>query len=254
MGELDGRAALITGATTGIGRAIALDLAARGASVTIVDRDARAMSTARAILQNGGRARYCNADVTDPDSLQEAFRQHEEAFGALHLAVNNAGILDELVSLEEHSLEQFKKTMAVNLRGVFLALQAEIRAMKRAGGGAIINIASINGVRASSLSPIYSATKFGVLGLTRSAALEFAADKIRVNAVCPGAVDTPMLEKSSGGREAMHQLGRIVPLGRIAQPEDIARVVAWLASDESNYLTGQAVLADGGLSAIGGLA
>jgi NAD(P)-dependent dehydrogenase (short-subunit alcohol dehydrogenase family) len=253
VGELDGKCALVTGATTGIGRAVAIELAARGASVTILDKDARALSTARAIIQDGGRAKFCNADVTDRDSLREALQKHEDTFGTLHIAVNNAGILDALVELDVHPLAEFRRTMAVNLRGVFLSLQAEITAMKKCGGGAIVNLASIDGVRAASHAPIYSATKFGVIGLTRSAALDFAGDHIRVNAVCPGAVDTPMLEKSSGGRDGARALEKYIPLGRIAQPEEIARVVAWLVSDEANYVTGHAVLADGGLSATGSI-
>lgn len=243
---------LVTGAASGIGRAIAERFLSGGARVAIVDREMKAGRALAAEL--GENARFIRADVTSGKAIERAVKECVETFGGLDAAVNNAGVLDALVTVDQHPYESFERTVAVNLRGVWASIRAELAAM-RAGKkrGAIVNLSSINGVRAASGSPVYSATKFGVIGLTKSIALEVAKEGIRVNAVCPGPVGTAMLEKSFGGAAGIAQLASILPLGRVAEPKEIAEAVYWLASDEASYVTGQTLIADGGVLARGAI-
>ena len=249
-GRLSGRAALVTGAASGIGRAAALELARQGARVTCVDLDLdRAEQTAKQIASEGGDASAVRADVTRPEENERMVRTAEERHGALRIAYLNAGVAAAAHVLEL-TVEEWDRVCAVNLRGVFLGIQAAGRAMRAAGGGAIVVTASTAGLLGAYESAAYCATKHGVLGLVKSAAADLAMHGIRVNAVCPGMVDTPLLGPLHGDRERLVAVfGRYAPQNRVGQPEEIARVVAFLASDDASYVTGAGWPVDGGQSA-----
>ena len=244
---LAGRVALVTGGASGIGRATALRMAEEGARVLVADREGEgAARTAAAITQAGGEARGHAADVTDEGQVAAMVQAALDAFGALHCAFNNAGVAPvEAQPLAEISAEEWARVLQVNLTGVFLCLKHEIAAMR--GGGSIVNTASIAGRIALPKAGAYVAAKHGVIGLTRVAALDHARDGVRVNAVCPGYVETPLASRSiERRREAI--LDR-VPLRRIGTVQEIAEVVVWLCSDRSGFVTGEAIAADGGHTA-----
>jgi NAD(P)-dependent dehydrogenase (short-subunit alcohol dehydrogenase family) len=247
---LQGRVALVTGAASGIGRATAELFAAMGARVLASDVDAGAGAAVAAALREGGaEARFVAADVTDGGAVRAAVADAVEAFGRLDCAANCAGIGGGHASTHEYPEDEWDRIVAVNLRGTWLAMRAEIEAMLAGGGGgAIVNVSSTLGLRGSPFGSPYSASKHGVLGLTRTAALEYAAQGIRVNAVCPGAIDTPMMdatfERFPGFREA---LTGFVPMGRMGSPEEVAGAIAWLSSDAASFVTGEALTVEGGL-------
>lgn len=246
--ELAGRAALVTGAGSGLGLEVALELAARGARVLAADIDRhRAEDTARTIVARGGAAEPCEVDVADYDSVL-AMVEAAERLGPLQIAVNNAGVGGEGVPVADYSLEGWSRLMRVNLDGVFHSLKAEIPAMRDAGGGSIVNMASVLGTVGRPNAAAYVAAKHAVVGLTKSAALEYAADGIRVNAVAPGFVLTALNESrlSSEDRAALRQQH---PLGRLGQAQEVATVVAFLAGEDSSFITGSCQLVDGGYSA-----
>ncbi|UPY39358.1 glucose 1-dehydrogenase [Sediminicoccus sp. KRV36] len=244
---LAGKVALVTGGGSGIGRATALRMAEEGARLLVADRDGEAAArTAAAIHQAGGQARGWAADVTDEAAVAAMVQAALDSFGTLDCAFNNAGVAPaEAQPLAEISAEEWGRVLAVNLTGVFLCMKHEIPAMR--GGGAIVNTASIAGRIALPKAGAYVAAKHGVIGLTRAAALDHARDGVRVNAVCPGYVETPLASRSiERRREAI--LAR-VPLRRIGTVEEIAEVVVWLCSDHSGFVTGEAIAADGGHTA-----
>jgi NAD(P)-dependent dehydrogenase (short-subunit alcohol dehydrogenase family) len=246
---LEGRVALVTGAASGIGRATAELLAAMGARVLASDVDADAGAAVVAALREGGaEARFVAADVTDGGAVRAAVADAVEAFGRLDCAANCAGVGGGHASTHEYPEDEWDRIVAVNLRGTWLAMRAEIEAMLAAGGGAIVNVSSTLGLRGSPFGSPYSASKHGVLGLTRTAALEYAAHGIRVNAVCPGAIDTPMMdatfERFPGFKEA---LTGFVPMGRMGGPDEVAGAIAWLSSDAASFVTGEALTVEGGL-------
>ena len=242
MNRFEGKVALVTGGSRGMGAATVRRLHEEGASVVaadILDDDGKALADSL------DRARYIHLDVTSEDQWQDAVAQTEREFGKLDVLVNNAGIL-KFNALVDTPLEEFRQVLDVNLVGVFLGMKTAIPAMKRAGGGAIVNISSTEGMAATLFCGAYTASKFGVRGITKAAAIEYGGDGIRANSVHPGGMDTPMT------RAVMDEQGRKyvaskVPLKRMGTPEDVANVVAFLASDDASYCNGAEVLLDGGV-------
>jgi NAD(P)-dependent dehydrogenase (short-subunit alcohol dehydrogenase family) len=243
---LRGRVALVTGAASGIGRATAELFARNGARV--VASDVNAEAGAAVVAELGGEARFAAADVTDGDALRAVVGEAVEGFGRLDVAANCAGVGGGHASTHEYPEAEFDRIVEVNLRGTWLAMRAEIEAMLKGGGGAIVNVSSTLGLRGSPFAAPYSASKHAVLGLTRTAALEYAAQGIRVNAVCPGAIDTPMMdatfERFPGFRET---LTSYVPMERMGGPEEVAGAIAWLSCDAASFVTGEALTVEGGL-------
>jgi NAD(P)-dependent dehydrogenase (short-subunit alcohol dehydrogenase family) len=251
-GRLAGRTALVTGAGSGIGREAALLFAAEGASVVVVDRDAAAgQSTAQAVLAAGGRASFVAADVARARDVEEAVAHAERQHGALHVLFNNAGIFPARDgSPVETDEDVWDQVMAVNLKGVFLGCKYGIPALLRAGGGSIVNTASFVAVLGAATSQIaYTASKGGVLAMTREIAVEYARRGIRANALCPGPVDTPLLQQLLADPAARARRMVHVPMGRLANASEVARAALFLASDESSYVNGTTFLVDGGITA-----
>lgn len=243
---LAGRSALVTGAATGIGRAIALALAAEGAQVIITDINAeQGQAAVAAIDARGGSARYLHCDVVDESSVAAAVASVLAEEGQLDVMVNNAGISGTPAPLTELSLEAWRRVVAVDLDGVFLGIKHAARAMAVARRGSIINMASIAGLSGTATFGPYGAAKAGVIQLTQTAALELAKVGVRVNAICPGWVETAILDNLPA--DYRPRLVRQVPLGRLGQPEDVAGLVVYLASDISSFVTGSVFRVDGGM-------
>ena len=251
--ELADRIAVVTGATGGMGRAITRRLAQAGASVMasdVNDRDADDLLASCA--GTSGDVAFHASDVGLSDGVQALVGATLSTFGDLHCAVNAAAIEFETVPLAECADDDFDRMMAVNTRGVFLCMKHEIRAMLDAGhGGSIVNIASTNSYRPQHGQPAYTASKHAVLGLTRSAAIDYARHDIRVNAICPGAINTPMLHNAMErrGRNAEDVAHRLSYFGRFGEPTEIAEAALWLCSDASSFTTGHALAVDGGMLA-----
>jgi len=253
-GMLDGKTALITGGGGGIGRAAALIFAREGARLALADanRDA-AQDTVAMVNATGGRALALGGDVTDSGAVQALIRDTLGAYGRLDCAFNNAGIAGYQVDAAgkrtaEWSDDAFDRMIAVNLKGVWLCMKHELLYMQANGGGAIVNTGSIAGLVGLPTSSAYVAAKHGVLGLTKTAAIEYAADKIRVNAVCPGYIRTKMTEEVMARRG--ETILAMVPARRMGEPEEIAEMVAWLCSDRASYVTGACYNVDGGYMAM----
>jgi NAD(P)-dependent dehydrogenase (short-subunit alcohol dehydrogenase family) len=249
--DLDGRVALVTGGASGIGRATVELLALRGAQVLVADLDEeKGAATIDAVHALGGDAVFRRVDVTIPDEVTAMVGAAVGQFGRLDIAVNNAGTAGTYAALAEQNLADWNATLAVNLTSVFLAMQAEVPALLAAGGGAIVNTASDAGLRGFANLPAYVASKHGVVGLTKSIALEVARANVRINAVCPGSVRTPMLEGFTGGDEqALLGMGKMQPVGRLGRPDEIAQAIVWLCSDAASFVTGVAFPVDGGVMA-----
>jgi len=247
-GLVAGKTGLVTGAASGIGRATALALAREGAAVLVADLDgAGAEGVAAEITAAGGTARGARCDVTRADQVEAMVRAALDAFGGrLDCAVNNAGITAPGGLVHEITPEAWERQLAVNLTGVFLCLRAELPAMRAQGAGAIVNMASGAGLVGTPGLAHYCAAKHGILGLTKTAAMENAARGVRVNALCPGSTDTPMLRSVMAGSEAARKMILAsIPSGRLGTPEEVAEAAVWLCSDRASYVSGQSLLVDG---------
>ncbi len=253
MARLKGKVALITGGGSGIGRATALLFADEGAKLVIADCVSEgAEGVVRMVRSAGCQAGFIKADVSKSSDVQKMIKTAIDSYGRLDILFNNAGVEQPLAATADTSEELWDRVININLKGVFLGMKYAIPEMLKGGGGVIVNTASINSFVAISHQPAYNSSKGGVLMLTRTAALEYVKDNIRINCVCPGPVDTPLL-----GRTRDSDLWRELaptrikpPMGRPATAEDIARAVLYLASDDSSYCTGTALVVDGGFTAL----
>ena len=245
--SLDGKIAIVTGAASGIGRASALLLAERGAKVVVADVDeAGGSETAKLI---GDAARFVPVDVADESSFHELVSTTLSVFGRLDIAHNNAGIIVGGKEVADTDMETWDRVISVNLTGMFIAVRAEVSAMLESGGGSIINMSSVAGVVAQPGQVAYITTKHGVIGLTKAAAVEYSGRGIRVNALLPGTVNTPLVEKFIADNPGFLETLTAVPIPRPAEPAEIAEAVAWLASDASSFVTGASLSIDGGFVA-----
>ena len=242
-----GKVAFITGAASGIGRATALAFAAEGARVAILDRTADVLKeTGEAVKDAGGEVLAIASDVSVPEQVKAAVAQVVERFGRLDLAFNNAGVENKAQPLHEIELEEWDRILGINLRGAFVCMRHEIAQMLRQGGGVVVNTSSGAGIRGVAGGAAYAASKHAIIGMTRSAALDYAKQNIRVNAILPGNIATPMMDRFTGG--AIQKAIDLEPVGRLGKPEEIAEAVLWLCSDLGGFVTGSSVVVDGGWS------
>jgi 3-oxoacyl-[acyl-carrier protein] reductase len=241
------RVAAVTGAGSGMGRATARAFASRGASVAVVDVDAdAAAATADGIVDDGGTALALTADVSDADAVERVVERTVDELGGIDVLHNNAGIAQESTPVEDVTEETWDRVHAVNLKSAFLGAKYAVPHMKSAGGGVILNTASTAGIRPRTGLSAYAASKGGMITLTKQLAFELASDGVRVNAICPVATDTEMLPKFAGGDLSVEGMAETIPLGRLAQPEDVAEAAVFLASDRAGMITGTALEVDGG--------
>ena len=251
MMTMQGKVAMVTGASTGIGRAAALAFARDGVQLALGDVDVeRGAATVAEVAALGCEAIFLRADVSDGVSVADLVRGTVDRFGRLDFAFNNAGIEGSQAPTADCTIENWNRTIAVNLTGVFLCMREEIPRMLEHGGGVIVNNSSVAGLVGFAGIPAYTASKHGILGLTKTAALEYATLGIRVNAVCPGVIQTEMITRfTHGDAEAASQLLQTEPVGRLGTPNEIADAVIWLCSERASFVTGQAIAVDGGFVA-----
>jgi len=246
MKNLENKVAIVTGGGSGIGKAIALLYASEGAKIVVSDIDeAGSNNTVERIKANGGEVIFVKADSSNPDDSKKVVDQTIDHFGGLHLAVNNAGIGGPLKMIGEYPIDGWDKTIGINLSGVFYGLRYQIPAMLASGGGSIVNVASILGMAGTRNSSAYVASKHGVIGLTKAAALEYADQNIRVNSIGPGYVLTPLV-KNSLDDDSLKALVGLHPMGRLGTEEEIAELALWLNSEKASFVTGVYYNADGG--------
>ena len=250
-GLTEGKVALVTGAGSGIGRATALVFAREGAKVVVSDIVVEGgQETVQQIEAAGGEAIFVKADVSQAADVEALVTQTVETYGRLDCAFNNAGIEGGMKLTIDCTKEEFDRTIAVNLTGVWLCMKYEIQQMLSQGGGAIVNTASAAGLVGFPSLPDYVASKHGVVGLTKTAALEYAKSGIRVNAVCPGVIQTPMVERGAQLSPGFDELAlSMEPVGRFGQPAEVGEAVVWLCSDAASFVTGHPMVVDGGLVA-----
>ncbi|MFW6017458.1 MAG: glucose 1-dehydrogenase [Halapricum sp.] len=249
MDGISDSVAVVTGASTGIGRAAALRFAQEGASVVAADLNVEdGEETVATIEEMGGEATFIETDVSDFEDIQAMVDAAVDTYGGLDFAFNNAGIEGANEPTTDQPMDNWEQVINVNLKGVFQSMKAEIPVILEDGGGSIVNMSSIAGkVGFPEISP-YVASKHGVIGLTKTAALEYSEAGVRINAICPGVIDTPMIDRSSGDNEAVDQAIAATPIGRLGKPEEIGDAAVWLCSDDASFVTAEALVADGGLT------
>lgn len=247
-GRLSGKVALVTGASSGIGRASALAFAREGAKVVVADVSIDGgQETVRLITSNGSEAIFVKADVSQTAEVEALVRKTVVTYGRLDCAHNNAGVEGALVTTAEYTEAEWDRVISINLKGAWLCLKYEIAQMLAQGGGSIVNTASGLGVVGLAMYPAYVASKHGVIGLTKTAALEYAKSGIRVNALCPGVIQTPMIDRVLTRHPQLAELLTATePVGRLGKPEEIAEAAVWLCSDAASFVTGHAMAVDGG--------
>jgi NAD(P)-dependent dehydrogenase (short-subunit alcohol dehydrogenase family) len=248
MAQFAGKVAVVTGGSSGIGRASALAFAREGARVVIADvNEAGSADTVRLIAERGGKADFVRTDVSRAADVEAMVTYAVERFGRLDFALNNAAVNVLPAPITQMPEEAWDQVVGTNLKWTWLCLKYEVAQLLRQDGGAIVNMASVQGVSGSANTSAYAASKHGIIGLTRSVALEVARQGIRVNAVCPATIRTPMYERiSGGGPEVEAQQAAAHPIGRIGEPEEVAEAVIWLCSDAASFTTGHALAVDGG--------
>ena len=251
--QLESKVALVTGATSGIGRAAtAIAFGREGAKVVLAGRREREGQDVAALIKKaGGEATFVRTDVASETEVAALVAKSVSTYGRLDVAFNNAGVEDQPALIHEQTLENYHRVMNANVLGVFLSLKHEIAAMLKNGGGAIVNDSSVAGLFGFPGTAIYVASKHAVIGLIKSAALEYATHGIRVNAVSPGGIETPMFDRFTGGAgaELQPEIAAMHPVGRTGQPEEVAEAVVWLCSDKASFVTAQSLAVDGGWTA-----
>ena len=247
MKQFQDKVVLITGGTSGIGRATAVAFAREGASVVITGRRAEEGNRTLELVQAAGReGLFVRADVSKAADVESTLATLLARFGRLDVAFNNAGVEDAAAPFHEQTVENYDRVMGINVKGLWLSMQAEIRQMLKQGGGAIVNTSSIGGLIAITGNATYVATKHAVIGFTKAAALEYAKQGIRVNAVAPAAIDTEMVQRFATEQAVRDKLAAAHPIGRMGQPEEVAEAVLWLASPAASFVTGHTLVVDGG--------
>lgn len=251
MKQLEGKTALITGSGSGIGRSTALLMAKEGARIMVSDiNEDGGQETVKMIVASGGQAAFVKANVANAEEVENLVAQTVQVFGSLDIAVNNAGIGGPFVPTSKYQDADWDKVIAVNQTGVFYCMREELKYMEQQGSGSIVNIASIAGLKALSNSIAYVASKHAVIGMSKTAAVEYAKMNIRVNAVCPVFTRSPLFDQMFDfGPGYEEKLKRNIPLRRYGQPEDIANAILWLSTDASSFVTGLALPVDGGMMA-----
>jgi len=251
MGMFTGKVAIVTGATSGIGQATAVAFGGEGARVVVAGRrETEGQKTAKLVREAGGEGLFVRTDVSRAADVEALVRTTLKTWGRLDIAFNNAGIAEDLTTIVDEAEADFDRVIGTNLKGLWLCMKYELAHMLKSGGGCIVNMASIAGLVGMPIVPIYTASKHAVIGLTRAAAVAHARANVRVNAICPGAVETDLITQAFEGKDAERQA--IVaghPIGRMGTPDEIAGAVVWLCSPQASFVTGHALAADGGYTA-----
>lgn len=256
MKRFDNKVVVVTGGGSGIGQATALQFASEGASVVIGNRnESKGQETVKQISDAGGTASFIRTDVSQEADVKNLINHAVSEYGGLHFAFNNAGTEGDTATIVEDTEKNFNRVFNVNVKGLWLSMKYEIEYMLKNGGGAIVNTASIAGLIGFPQHGMYTASKHAVLGLTKSAALEYGAKGIRINAVSPGSIKSEMLDRFAGDtqeqrQKTMEYLKSLHPIGRIGEPKEIAGAVLWLCSEEASFMLGQSITVDGGFTAI----